>query len=97
MPQYKLLVCTNVRYNPKHKSCAGQGSEALIKSLKQLSLETNASIEIEEIKCFGQCQRGPVMRIAPALDFFYDVLEEDLSNILKQIQLLNSQRTNPSF
>jgi len=82
------MVCTNVRYNPKHKSCAGQGSEALIKQLKVLSAASNKPIEIEEIKCFGQCDRGPVMRIAPALEFFYHVQENDLAHIIKTIQQL---------
>jgi len=89
MPQYKLLVCTNVRYNPKHKSCAGQGSEALIKQLKILLSESDEPIEIEEIKCFGQCERGPVMRIAPALELFYHVQESDLPHILKTLQKLS--------
>lgn len=88
MPQYKLMVCTNVRYNPKHKSCAGQGSEALIKKIKALLKESDEPIEIEEIKCFGQCERGPVMRIAPALEFFYQVSKDDLPHILKVIQAL---------
>ena len=83
------MVCTNVRYNPKHKSCAGQGSEALIKKLKTLSSKSDNSIDIEEIKCFGQCHRGPVMRIAPALEFFYSVTEDDLPSILEQVQLLS--------
>ncbi len=82
------MVCTNVRYNPKHKSCAGQGSEALIKTIKSLSIASNNPIEIEEIKCFGQCDRGPVMRIAPALEFFYHVSKDDLPRILKRIQTL---------
>lgn len=71
MPQYKLLVCTNVRYNPKYKSCAAQGSEDLLNQLKQLSSQSDDPIDIEEIKCFGQCDKGPVMRIAPAHNFFF--------------------------
>jgi len=87
MPQYKLLVCTNVRYNPKHKSCAGLGSEALIDQLKTIAHQTQSNIDIEEIKCFGQCDRGPVMRIAPAQEFFYNVAESDLSNIIKKLKV----------
>ena len=82
------MVCTNIRYNPKHKSCAGQGSEALIKQIKKLSAESDQAIQIEEIKCFGQCDRGPVMRIAPALEFFYKVSKDDLPHILNTLQKL---------
>ncbi len=89
MPQYKLLVCTNVRCNPKHKSCAGQGSKALIEKLKDMSLHSNSNIKIEEIKCFGQCDRGPVMRIAPAQEFFFNVAESELRGIIKKLELLN--------
>ncbi len=70
MPRYKLLICTNTRYNPRHTSCAGQGSKALMLQLKSLAIQKNQHIVIEEIKCFGQCDWAPVMRIAPALDFF---------------------------
>lgn len=89
MPKYKLLVCTNVRYNPKNKSCAGQGSEVLLEQIKTLSSQSKQPIEIEEIKCFGQCIRGPVMRIAPAKEFFYTVSESDLPNIIKAVNELN--------
>ena len=89
MPHYKLLVCTNIRYNPKHKSCAGLGSEDLLKHLNDLSSQSGNPIEIEEIKCFGQCDRGPVMRIAPAKEFFYGVGIDNLPSILKQLQSLN--------
>lgn len=82
MKHYKLLVCTNSRFSPKSKSCGGLGSEALLDELKALA---KGEYIIEEIKCFGQCEKGPVMRIAPALDFFYHVTSSDLPGILESI------------
>jgi len=88
MPNYKLLVCTNIRYNPKHTSCAGQGSEQLLQQLKELAKNESNSFSVEEIKCFGQCDKAPVMRIAPGLDFYYRVEEADLPKIINQLKSL---------
>lgn len=86
MPKFKLLVCTNSRFNPKNKSCAGEGSEALLADLKALSKDSKKQIQIEEIKCFGQCEHAPVMRIAPAAQFFYCVQKNDLKKIVKKLE-----------
>lgn len=87
---YKLLVCTNIRFSTKNKSCSGEGSEKLLQKLKDLNSNLKTPINIEEIKCFGQCEHAPVMRIAPAKEFFYTVNVLDLENILSHVEQYNN-------
>lgn len=89
MQKYSLLICTNQRFNPKNPSCGGAGSHELLEQLKQKIQNQHLEIQIEEIKCFGQCEHAPVIRIAPGLDFFKNTKSSDLDMILKKIDELN--------
>ena len=86
MPDKRLVVCVNDRLGYAQKSCAGSGSRAMIKILKNLVADNGIQFEILEQVCLGRCEEGITMRIAPGGPFFTHVKKRDLKRI---IQVLN--------
>jgi NADH:ubiquinone oxidoreductase subunit E len=79
----KLLICTHQRYSPKTPSCAGRGSLQLLEKLKNICEEKN--IELKEIACFGQCEKGANLRFSPGGDFFHHVTKNNLNTIIDKL------------
>lgn len=90
MQALKILVCTNQRFNPKNPSCAAAGSVELLAQLKHKIQAQSLEVQVEEIKCFGQCEHAPVMRIAPGLDFYKKANSSELDMILERFLELNN-------
>lgn len=81
-----LLVCINQRLNPSSVSC-GEGGEQLIPQL-QAALDSAGlpDIAIETIDCFGLCELGPNVRLAPGGQFFHAVDEASISDIVAAVK-----------
>lgn len=79
----KILVCTHRRLSPLNPSCAGRGSIQLLEQLKAMCDLELLDITIETIDCFGRCDHGPNVRIAPGGEFFQQVTEDDIPMIIK--------------
>jgi len=77
-----ILVCTHTRLGLNNKSCGGSLCESLLEKLKQQILENNLDISVREQVCFGRCEEGIVARIYPGKDFFTEVTEESLAEII---------------
>lgn len=76
-----LIFCVHERVGAQ--SCRGAGlSEACQKMIDDQSLE----VEIITLKCFGQCKHGPVVKSLNPMKFHYQVSEEQLDNILRDIE-----------
>ena len=60
-----LLVCVNRRLGLGAPSCAGRGSERLAERLEQRLAERGLNLELRRIHCFGECERGPNLRLTP--------------------------------
>ncbi|HNV87793.1 MAG TPA: (2Fe-2S) ferredoxin domain-containing protein [Methylotenera sp.] len=83
----KILVCTNYRANPNHPSCAARGSkEAALELTRQLQGK-NVKIEIEESPCMGFCNIGPNMRLIPGGEFFHEVSDKKIAEIIKAVKI----------
>jgi (2Fe-2S) ferredoxin len=87
-----LVICVNLRYGVDRPSCAGRGSEALADALERAIGERRIDVAVERIRCFGDCARGPSMRLYPAGPFYRQVGTGDLEAILADIERLCGRR-----
>ena len=81
-PSRSLIVCVNHRSNPDNPSCAARGSVAIADALESGLRERGMALEVTRIHCFGQCERGPNLRLAPGGRFFRGVRLEEVPAIL---------------
>ncbi len=83
-----MVVCINRRFGNDRPSCAGRSSEALADALERQIGERQLAVSIERIRCFGDCARGPVMRLYPGGPFYRKVSMEDLPTIVADLERL---------
>jgi (2Fe-2S) ferredoxin len=86
------LFCVNRRFQSDKGSCAEKGSEAFADELERGITERGIDIELERIRCLGQCAKGPAMRFAPGGKFFLGVQSADIADILDQAERLCGTR-----
>ena len=79
-----IVVCTQIRLDSGKKLCGGSQSHVLIEVLRKLLSEEELDIPVREQVCFGRCEEGIVMRIAPGKEFFSNVTKDTLPNIINQ-------------
>jgi NADH:ubiquinone oxidoreductase subunit E len=82
MNEKKFLICVNERPSARVPSCARRGSRAIAEAIERGIRERGIGLELERIYCFGHCERGPNMRLAPGGRFWREVREEDVEDIL---------------
>jgi (2Fe-2S) ferredoxin len=82
MNKKKFLICVNERLGYDVPSCAGRGSLAIADVIECGIRERGIALEVERIRCFGQCAQGPNMRIAPGGRFWRGVELGDVEGIL---------------
>lgn len=76
----RILVCANRRLGDARPSCDGG---ALADQLADLIAARGAAIRVERFLCFGVCDLGPNLRIAPGGPFFHRVTPVDLPAVLE--------------
>ena len=92
MSKVTIFVCTNRRFSLNQPSCAARGSENI---LQQLSLAaTGRNIIVEESCCFGHCQEGVVVKIAPNGSFYHHVTDQDVGRIVLDASMLKTKIQN---
>ncbi|SCA55160.1 putative Ferredoxin, 2Fe-2S [Candidatus Terasakiella magnetica] len=79
--QKKLYVCTNMRVGGSRGSCALRGSKKTLPLLREELRKRSVDINVEEIICLGQCERGPAIRIAPGGSFYLEAGPDKISEI----------------
>ncbi|MBF0470503.1 MAG: (2Fe-2S) ferredoxin domain-containing protein [Gammaproteobacteria bacterium] len=79
-----LLVCIHQRSS--NASCGGRGSEQLLPQLNLALDKAKLKVRIEPIHCFGRCQQGPIVRIAPGGAFFSEVTPESIPQIITELR-----------
>ncbi|WP_085441897.1 (2Fe-2S) ferredoxin domain-containing protein [Magnetofaba australis] len=77
-----IMACINERPSTR-PSCAGRGSEGLANALETRLKQAGVAIEVRRIRCFGSCELGPNMRLAPGGSFFRHVDEAALDEIVE--------------
>ena len=82
----RLIVCVNRRLGAGQRSCAGNGSFGYLRRARELIAAAGLEVPVVEQVCFGKCQQGPVMRIAPGGRFFTEVDESALPEIVRELE-----------
>lgn len=80
----KLLVCHHLRRLPAG-SCAAGGSVAIAQELARRLAEAGCNLPIEGIDCFGRCEQGPVLRLAPGGPFHDQVDKQPIDELFAQL------------
>ena len=84
--QKHLFVCLNQRENKQ--CCAQYGAQNahrfLKERIKELGLQTEGRIRINQSGCLGRCELGPTLVIYPEGIWYTYVDEEDLNEIIER-------------
>lgn len=83
----KILVCTNYRAYPNNPSCAARGSKEVALELTRQLQNNSVNIKIEESPCMGFCDVGPNMHLIPGGEFFHEVSDKKLGEIIEITKL----------
>lgn len=81
----EVLICVNRSLRGDLPSCAARGSEAIADAVEQGIKERNLDVSVERIRCFGQCSKGPNIRILGEA-FRHHVTEADIPDVLDWIE-----------
>ena len=84
---FSIMVCTNHR--TAQQSCASSGSLELIPVLEKALAENQLDVQVEKIVCFGRCNTGPNLRIAPGGKFFTQFSEARIPELIAELKLLS--------
>ena len=82
----RLVVCINERLGAGQRSCVGSGNLHYIDQIKQMIAAEKLDIPIIERECLGKCSFGPIMRIAPGGEFFTEIDESVLDEVLRELK-----------
>ncbi len=88
VPELCVLVCINERFHPSKPSCAGRGSREMLSLLRARLEAASLPVEVRELHCFGRCELGPNVRIAPGGAFFHGVDTARVDDIVTALQAL---------
>lgn len=81
-PTARIVVCVNQRLSASMPSCAGRGSHDLLTALRTRAKARDLDLAIETFECFGQCEHGPNVRIAPGGPFMRELQPADADRVL---------------
>jgi (2Fe-2S) ferredoxin len=90
MAKVTIFVCTNVRYGEGHASCGARGGERLLQQLRTAT--EGHDIDVEACCCFGHCEEGAVVKVAPFGKFYHHVTEHDIPELVSDAILLKSSK-----
>lgn len=82
-----LFICCCYREGDK-VSCAGRGSEALVKELKEWTTreELKDFIKVSRSSCLGFCERGMTACLYPHNRWFIDITPSDSKKIAAMLK-----------
>ena len=85
-PLPSIVICVNRRLHAGNPSCAASGSEEIADLLEQRLADEGMAVSVERIYCFGQCDKGPNLRIAPGGRFFHHVTVDDIPALIEALR-----------
>jgi len=80
----RILTCVNRRFSSE-PSCANRGSLAIAEAIEKGVRERRIDIVVERFICFGQCAKGPTVKLVPG-DFILGTTLEMVDGILDQLE-----------
>ena len=88
----KVLVCVHHRLTDAKPSCGARGGRRIAELLAAEVARRGLLIPVELFICFGQCERGPNVRLAPGGVFFHGVTAERIEEIVVAISAFVDER-----
>ncbi|MEO5363885.1 MAG: (2Fe-2S) ferredoxin domain-containing protein [Magnetococcus sp. DMHC-8] len=80
-----VIACIQER-SAARPSCAGRGGVQLADRLEQALAAQGLAAPVERIACFGRCDEGPNLRIAPGGAFFTGMTPERLDEVVAAVR-----------
>ena len=80
-----ILICVNRRFKADEPSCAARGSFAIAEGIEKGVRERGIDIVVERFICFGQCTKGPTVKLAPG-DFILGTTPDMVDGILDRLE-----------
>ncbi|MBF0212487.1 MAG: (2Fe-2S) ferredoxin domain-containing protein [Magnetococcales bacterium] len=84
-----VVVCVKERVG-SDASCAGTGSVELANLLEQAFAARGWSVPVKRLMCFGRCNEGPNIRVAPGGAFFTRMNRERLDEVIEAVRVAMS-------
>ncbi len=81
----KILICVNRRFDTDEPSCAARGSVAIAEAIERGVVDRRIDIAVERFICFGQCTKGPTVKLAPG-DFILGATPDRVPAILDELE-----------
>ena len=78
----RILVCINERFHPNKPSCKARGSAELAATLTEEVSARSLRVTVQTLMCFGRCELGVNVRIAPGGRFFHGATKNDAEAII---------------
>ncbi|MBF0427331.1 MAG: (2Fe-2S) ferredoxin domain-containing protein [Magnetococcales bacterium] len=80
-----IIICVKDRLGSS-ASCGHGGAEQMAKFLEQELAARGVPIPVKRMLCFGRCNEGPNLRIAPGGAFYTGVTQEMLGAVIDAAQ-----------
>ncbi len=80
-----ILICVNRRFDSDEPSCAARGSFAIAEAIERGVRDRRIDIAVERFICFGQCTKGPTVKLAPG-DFILGTTPDMVAGILDDLE-----------
>ncbi len=80
-----ILICVNRRFKADEPSCAARGSLAIAEAIELGVRDRRIDIAVERFICFGQCTKGPTVKLAPG-GFILGTTPDMVAGILDQLE-----------
>ena len=80
-----ILICVNRRFKADEPSCAARGSVAIAEAIEQGVRERRIDIAVERFICFGQCTKGPTVKLLPG-EFILGTTPDRVEGILDRLE-----------
>lgn len=81
----KVLICVNRRFMTGEPSCAARGGFAIAEAIEDGVRQRNIDIAVERFICFGQCTKGPTVKLTPG-DFILGTTLDMVDGILDKLE-----------
>ena len=85
LPPKTILICVNRRFKADEPSCAARGSIAIAEVIESGVRDRRIDIAVERFICFGQCTKGPAVKLAPG-DFILGTTPDMVDGILDRLE-----------
>ena len=80
-----IIVCVLER-SPWQNSCGPTGGLELLDLIKAEVAKQDLKVEIKDVHCLGNCEKGPNIRFAPGGPFLSKLTTDDLPKIMETLK-----------